>query len=214
MNINTKNVYKLLVKQNFYYNKADKTFAQCLYNKSAATYKYLRNTLQLKLPSVSLIYKWSPIQFIKPGINEILMAQHRAFFANLPEISKICVLCFDEITIKQDLTHNTLTDRIEGFYDDGGARKNELATSALFFMVRSIIMDWKYVINYVLINKSVVAEIDVIRKIVDRDSNNKCKILPKIGRKHIYRNGFKKITVSLAAQLLSNTVSCAIRTVE
>lgn len=141
VNINTKNVGKLLLKQSFYYNKSDKAFAQCLFYKSASTYKFLRNTLKLKLPSPSSIYKWSPIKFILPGINDILMDQHSPFFTNLPETSKMCILCFDEITIKQDLTHNILTDRIEGFYDDGEERKPQLATSALFFMVRSLLGD-------------------------------------------------------------------------
>lgn len=71
-----------------------------------------------------------------------------------------------------------------------------------------------FINNKISHNQNGIADIDVIRKIVDRDGNNKCKILPKIGRKHLYPNCFEKMNVSLAAQLLSDTVSCAIRTVE
>ena len=71
----TKNVCRLLLKDDYYYNENDKNFAQCLYYKSAATYNYLKDTLGLKLPSVSSIYKWSPIKYISPGVNNILFKQ-------------------------------------------------------------------------------------------------------------------------------------------
>ena len=156
LNVNemTKNVCKLLVKEDFYYDEKDKLFAQSLFYKSASTYRYLRDQMNLKLPSTSSIYKWAPIKFIPPGINEILINQLKKVFENMTVSSKMCVLSLDEMCIKKDLTVNTYLDRVEGFCDDGRERKSELATSVLFFMLRGLVDDWKYVLSYVLINNS------------------------------------------------------------
>jgi len=151
----SKDVCKLLLKQKFFYMENDKRFAQCLYYKSAATYKYLKNTLELRLPSVSSIYKWAPIKFILPETNNILLSELKHLFKDMPLSSRLCVLTFDEITLKKDLTVNPLTDRVEGYCDTGAERSNKIATSALYFMLRGLIGSWKHVLSYVLINNSI-----------------------------------------------------------
>lgn len=47
---------------------------------------------------------------------------------------------------------------------------------------------------------------------INHDKNQNVKLLPKLTKNHMEPNSFQKMSVKLAVQVLSNTVSCAIRT--
>uniref|UniRef100_A0A6P7FM85 Uncharacterized protein LOC114331752 n=1 Tax=Diabrotica virgifera virgifera TaxID=50390 RepID=A0A6P7FM85_DIAVI len=58
----------------------------------------------------------------------------------MDEWEKICVLMFDEISLRKQLEYNKLDDIIEGFQDLGAlGRTNKLANIGLFFMMRGLL---------------------------------------------------------------------------
>ena len=59
------------------------------------------------------------------------------------------MLMIDEISIRKDLVCNVLRDIVDGFYDLGGSdRKQILGKDICVFMLRGLLSNWKYVLNY------------------------------------------------------------------
>lgn len=52
---------------------------------------------------------------------------------------KLCLILFDEISLKAHVTYNKRKDKVVGFVDDGQQRKPEYADHAQVFMVRGLI---------------------------------------------------------------------------
>ncbi|XP_054081258.1 uncharacterized protein LOC128919832 [Zeugodacus cucurbitae] len=67
----------------------------------------------------------------------------------MSDLERNCVILFDEIIIKSDLTYNRVRDVIDGFVDYGnGHREMEIGNKCLFFMVKGLSSNWKYVFSY------------------------------------------------------------------
>lgn len=56
----------------------DKQRNLCLniFYKSRTTYSFLRNRLHLKLPNISTLQKWTPINHLQPGFNQQIINRH------------------------------------------------------------------------------------------------------------------------------------------
>lgn len=63
-------------------------------------------------------------------------------------IEKECILIFDEISIRKNLTYNNNSDIIDGLVDIGSERIDEIGSQICIFMLRGIIHNWKFVLNY------------------------------------------------------------------
>ena len=92
-----------------------------LFLRSPSYYKFLKQTLDIKLPSISSLHSWLPIQNVKPGINEELFEYIKKIFSakEFSDKDKLGVLVFDEIRIRSELEYNSRNDLIDGVCTDG-----------------------------------------------------------------------------------------------
>lgn len=62
---------------------------------------------------------------------------------------KICILFFDEMSLRKYLEYSKIIDQIEGFEDSGVfERTRKFAKAALVFMVRGLYSTWKLPVSY------------------------------------------------------------------
>ena len=81
---------------------------------------------------------------LKPGFHESVLAVMKEQFSQASESEKMCVVSFDEMSIRPNLTYLRGDDRVEGYQDLGPfGRSVELATHALVFMARGVSGKWK-----------------------------------------------------------------------
>lgn len=72
---------------------------------------------------------------------------------------KLCIISFDEISLKSHLEYSTNKDVLTGLEDYGdGEKTNCLATSAIVFMARGISENWKQPLAYFLVNEACSSE--------------------------------------------------------
>ena len=84
----------------------------------------------------------------------------------MSDISKLCTLCMDEISLKSNLLYDIFTDEVIGFVDLGAGQKRELiATSALVVMARGIADNWKQPLCYFLVHESCKSS-DIKKKLI------------------------------------------------
>lgn len=137
----TKTLCKMLLrKKKREFTKNERIISQSIRLRSARTYNFLRTTLNLRLPSKSSINNWSPIKYLKPGKNKMLLSNLSSLVNKMDEKSKICTLLFDEIHIKPSLIYNEHEDEIQGFSDSGWGKKTACKTSMRFYGSRA---SWK-----------------------------------------------------------------------
>ena len=70
------------------------------------------------------------------------------------EVNRLCTISFDEISIKANLYYDSAIDEVVGLEDDGEHKGNLVASSALVFMVRGIVENWKQPVAYYLVNEA------------------------------------------------------------
>jgi hypothetical protein len=76
----------------------------------------------------------------------------------------------------------------------------------LFKNIRNVVLRGEISFNGVNVS------VDPIKRIFEMDKKYSTKMMPKITEAHIAPNSFQKMTVSRATQLLSHTVSAAVKT--
>lgn len=136
MNNNEKSFCKLILKTKFHYSSSDKFIAQNIYYRSI--YRYMKDTLKIKLPAITTVLSWNKIKFVKPDINEEVVKVILKKVKTFSERDKNAILTFDEIAIKRSFVYNIVTDEIDGF-EHIGLQKNPIAASeAGFFMLRGM----------------------------------------------------------------------------
>lgn len=60
----------------------------------------------------------------------------------------MCTIVFDEVALTPHLTYNEKYDKIFGFVDVNGTRKNKFCDHALVFMLRGICSSWRQCVAY------------------------------------------------------------------
>ncbi|XP_050518971.1 uncharacterized protein LOC126893072 [Diabrotica virgifera virgifera] len=127
----------------------EKDLALAIYYKSPSCYKFLIRSLNFILPSVKTIQTWLRVIKLRTGLNTSLIDKLKKKAETMDELEKICVLMFDEISLKKKLEYNKLDDIIEGFQDLGAlGRTNKLTNTGLVFMMRGLLHNWKIPICY------------------------------------------------------------------
>lgn len=172
------------------WKKDEKDFAIALYYKSPAAYKHLRKQ-KIILPSVSTIRSWIGICKFKPGFNVRYFQQLKSKVETMQLDEKVCVISFDEMTLKKGLEYSKAMDLIEGFEDLGYlGRGSRIGKQALVFMARGLYSTWKQPLMYFIsefgtshgqLTKLIMATLDEIQKIgfipkvivCDQGSNNR-----------------------------------------
>ena len=247
------------------------------------------------LPSKSSLLKWVSGLSKSPGLSDAAMHVIHSKVRTMSESSRLCTISMDEISIKANLSYDEYKDEIIGLEDFGdGVKNNTTATSALVFMARGILENWKQPLGYYLVHEScnstkikeklletinkissislkviavvsdlgsnfqkVLKDLDItplkpwfmhngnkifylydaphlikairnnllkynfhhgdkvaswkdIEAIYKKDSALSIRCCPKLTENHIHPNGFKKMKVKYATQVLSHTVAAAI----
>lgn len=172
------------------WSASDKAFAFSIYIRSPAAYKSLkrflvlptRRTLRRSVQGVCQTTGFCPEVFdiLKEKVNQ------------MNDDEKQCVLTFDEMSIRSSLQYNAKTDTINGYQDEISVRDNhniKVATDTLVFMAKGIHENWKQVLGYFLVHKSMPGQslktivvscieklqainLDVLATVCDQGSNN------------------------------------------
>ncbi len=140
------------------YSPKDKNFALCLYFAGPLAYSFCQQLFVL--PSKRTLQLWLAKLDIKPGFCESVLALLGKKVRSMNEQNKLCVLLFDEMSLKTNLTYNASQDVIQGFEDFGpfGDGGMQIANSALVFMVKGLCAKWKQPIGYFLSHNTAPAE--------------------------------------------------------
>ena len=171
---NAKNICKMLLStrsRNQKWPDEQKSIAQNIYYHSTRTYKYLRDSLNLNLPSISSLVRWQPIKFLSPGFNDCVLTRIKEKVNSMKLSCKQAILIFDEIHIKKELVYNIYLDQIDGFVDYGNQREDLLGKLVCCFMIRGLASNWKIVLSY-FVSESAI-ESDKLFLLI-KDNLDKC----------------------------------------
>ena len=134
----------------------DKSYAVSLYHTSPKAYRMLQK--QFFLPSVDTLRRVMRKIEIYPCFPKKLIEAFRLKVNSMEEKNKLCVLLFDEMSLKQSLNYNVERDYIEGLEDFGDlidSPKDKPASSATVFMARGLIGQWKQPFGYALTSSAI-----------------------------------------------------------
>ena len=158
LNNNEKAFCNLILKRKCHYTHSDKFISQNIYYRSPSIYRYMKETLKIKLPAVKTVLSWSKIKFINPDINHEVVKIIAKKVNTFSDLEKHAIKTFDEIAIKRSFVYNILTDQIDGFQQIGLNRKPLSASEAGFFMLRGVFSNWRIPFSYYLSKNSIKGE--------------------------------------------------------
>ncbi|KAF4530613.1 hypothetical protein B566_EDAN018701, partial [Ephemera danica] len=119
------------------WNAEDITPALALHSLSAKAYKYLRNSMNVPLPCVSTLRRWTRKLPCDPGIQHDILNLMKMKSDTMMDHEKIVVLTFDEMSIMQRYCYDISADQVVGPH-----------ASAQVLMMRSLYKNWKQVVYY------------------------------------------------------------------
>jgi hypothetical protein len=127
----------------------DKMFALSVFYHSRKVYRLLCRLCPM--PSKTTLLSLLGRSKIYPGFHDNILEALKNKVSKFGEKDKQCVLVFDEMAVKSDLSYNKYCDQIEGFEDFGSAGQSKfVANHALAFMVRGLAQKWKQCFGYFL----------------------------------------------------------------
>ncbi|XP_053968523.1 uncharacterized protein LOC128869951 [Anastrepha ludens] len=97
-----------------WYNEDEKALAQNLNYMSTKAYSFMRDDLGFCLPHKSSLLRWRPIRYVVPGFDANVVNNLSKIASKMSGTERICILLFDEMSIKPDLTYNNSRDIIDG----------------------------------------------------------------------------------------------------
>ncbi|XP_011860021.1 PREDICTED: transposable element P transposase isoform X2 [Vollenhovia emeryi] len=110
-----------------------------LYFKRPRAYRMLSSIFYL--PDKKILNRMTTNISITSGLNQNVLNLLAVKFATMQESEKVCVICFDEMSLKYHLYYNTKADKVTGFHDSGNEKQP--AKYACVFMARSIFANWE-----------------------------------------------------------------------
>lgn len=124
----------------------EKIIALSILKQSPKAYRFLRKIFILPAPLTltRLLQKAN----LKPGINETIFRQLKNKAEKMKSTEKLCILLFDEISIKPGLTYNERNDVVKGFVTDGEITQKVFADHAQVYMIRGLLKNYKQAIAY------------------------------------------------------------------
>lgn len=133
------------------YSPQMKSIAVSLYHASGKAYRMLSKLFIL--PSKTSLRRYISKMPAATGISQGALNIIKKKVESMSDDEKLCTLCMDEISLKNNLYYDISNDKIIGLEDFGsGTRTNKVANSALVFLLRSISGKWKQPLGYVLVN--------------------------------------------------------------
>ena len=113
----------------------------------------------MTLPAPSTIRRWLQAYKFGPGENKARQRLLKLKVETMSDKTKECVLCFDEMAIKESLDYSKANDKMEDYEDLGRfGRTSNSATEVLVFCLRGIYSTWKLPISFYFSHNSVSAE--------------------------------------------------------
>ena len=147
-----------------------KSFALSVLHSSSKTYILLSEIFAL--PPMATLKKAMKHIDIHPGFNESIIAALRMRVAAMTDLEKIVSIAFDEMSIRQGLSHDKGKYVVEGFRHEQ-VRGKEVANHAMAFMVRGIASKWKQPLGYFLTSGPMVGSVIniLLRQCIDKLKN-------------------------------------------
>lgn len=169
----------------------EKILALSILKQSPKGYKFFRKIFILPAPQT--LIKLVQESNLRPGINKNIFKQLQKRASYMKEEEKLCVLLFDEVSLKAQITYNERKDKVTGFVDNGKERLPEFADHAQVFMVRGLVTNYKQPVAYTFAAsatkgpelavqiKQVITELQqagfiVMATVCDQGTNNICAL--------------------------------------
>lgn len=124
----------------------EKIAALSIFKQSPKGYRFLRNIFIL--PAQQTLVKLIQRSNLKPGLNENIFSQLKKKAESMKTKEKLCILLFDEVSLKANVTYQERKDKMTGIIDNGHERLAEFADHAQVFMVRGLMHNYKQPIYY------------------------------------------------------------------
>lgn len=135
----------------------DKVLALSLYKKSSSCYRLLRRLFCL--PSISSLKALLNKIPLECGINIQIINTVKEITLKRTVQDNLCILAFDEMSIRKNISFNTRQDQIDGYQDHAGqGRTSEIASKALTFMAIGVRKKWKQPIAFYFSGANVTAD--------------------------------------------------------
>lgn len=141
----------MLLSKKSSYSQIQKDIASNINYKSIGTYTFLRDQLNLHLPSQRSLYNYNTLKKISPGFEPKIIQNLKEIFKELGRQLKTSleiILIFDEITLRRELVLNSSSLDVDGFVDYGFQRTNEIGKHALVFLISGLHFEFQYPLNY------------------------------------------------------------------
>lgn len=137
------------------YTKEFKCLCLKIYFLSPKCYSFLSTCFAF--PSRRTLSRLTENIRLLPGVNNIILNILKLKVETLQEIDKNCVICFDEMSIKNHLFYNVTTDEVIGFEDLGSGKLFHPAINVLTIMVKGLFNNWKQPFAYYFSHNTVSA---------------------------------------------------------
>ncbi|CAK1588706.1 unnamed protein product [Parnassius mnemosyne] len=124
----------------------EKIAALSILKQSPKGYRFLRKIFIL--PAQQTVIKLIQMSNLMPGINSNIFSQLKTKAESMKPQEKLCIILFDEISLKANITYQERKDKISGLVDNGQERKAEFADHAQVFMVRGLMYNYKQAVSY------------------------------------------------------------------
>lgn len=135
----------------------DKVLALSIYKKSNSCYRLLRRLFCL--PSVSSLKALLNKIPVLCGINDQVIETIKEITKQRSLSDNLCIIAFDEMSIRKNLSYNTKLDQLDGYQDHATqGRTQEIASHALTFMAIGIRKAWKQPIAFYFSGACVTAD--------------------------------------------------------
>ncbi|CAB3222553.1 unnamed protein product [Arctia plantaginis] len=124
----------------------EKLVSLSIMKQSSKGYRFLRKIFIL--PSRQILLQLLHQANIKPGINSNTIEQLKKATEAMKLEDKLCILLFDEMSLKPSVAYNERKDRVCGFVTNGDEVYSEYADHAQVFMIRGLLKNYKQPVAY------------------------------------------------------------------
>ncbi|GFS27409.1 transposable element P transposase [Elysia marginata] len=185
------------VKKKKRWDAHNKSQALSIYHASPKAYLLFRKIFHL--PSVTTMRRTMAKLDIYPGFPSSVIEAFKVKVTQMEPRDRLCILVFDEMSLKCSLNYNVERDYVEGLEDFGMAcgRTEKASNHATVFMARGLMAKWKQPFGYFLshstikpailhrvlmtaIEKLKSLDLTVKAVICDQGSNN-CSVFRNLG---------------------------------
>ena len=129
------------------YSEDEKLVCLSIFKRSAATYRYMCSFLPLPTPNT--VKKLLQNIRLDTGVSTTMKKCLKEAADQMTDpVEKVCLLMWDEVSLKLMLQYSAEKDKVVGFEDWGTNRTSKYADHALVFMLRGINRGWKIPLSY------------------------------------------------------------------